>query len=192
MQTKNTVVIIGASTGGFKIVRKIFSGLPVLNAGIIIVQHMLGSVNGAFKEKLNGNTEMEVKIAEDGDGIEAGKVYIAPSGLHLRLIDNRKIGLINDGKVNSVRPSIDVTMKSLKSGPEGGIIGVILTGMGKDGVEGISHIKSIGGITIAQDRDTSAIYGMPKAAVETGDVDFALTPEEISDKLIEVVGITKG
>lgn len=191
MHTKNTVVIIGASTGGFKIVGRVFSNLPMLNACIIVVQHMLRSVNGAFKEKLNRNTEMEVKIAEDGDNIEGGNVYIAPSGLHLRLIDNRKIGLINDGKVNSVRPSIDVTMNSLKSGPGDGIIGVILTGMGKDGVEGISHIKSIGGITIAQDRDTSAIYGMPKAAVETGDVDFALTPEEISDKLIEVVGITK-
>lgn len=189
MHTKNTVVIIGASTGGFKIVRKIFSGLPVLNAGIIIVQHMLRSVNGAFKEKLNGDTGMEVKIAEDGDGIEAGKVYIAPSGVHLRLTNNTKIRLFDDGKVNAVRPSIDVTMKSLKSGPEDGIIGVILTGMGKDGVEGIIHIKALGGITVAQDRDTSAIYGMPKAAVETGHVDFALTPEKISDKLTELCGI---
>jgi len=80
-------------------------------------------------------------------------------------------------------------MKSLKSGPEDGIIGVILTGMGKDGVEGIIHIKALGGITVAQDRDTSAIYGMPKAAVETGHVDFALTPEKISDKLTELCGI---
>lgn len=131
---------------------RIFSSLPKLNAGMIVVQHMLKSVNEPFKEKLNRNTQMEVKIAEDGDFLEYGKVYVAPSGLQLKIVKDRKIGLFNDGKVDTVRPSIDVTMKSVKfkSRAEDQIIGVVLTGMGNDGVEGIRHIKRIGGITIAQ------------------------------------------
>ncbi len=192
MYAKNTV-IIGSSTGGFRIVGRIFSNLPKLNAGVIVVQHMLKSVNEPFKEKLNRNTQMEVKIAEDGDFLEYGKVYVAPSGYQLKIVKDRKIGLFSDGKVNAVRPSIDVTMRSVKfkSSSEDQIIGVILTGMGKDGVEGIRHIKRSGGITIAQDEDTSIIYGIPKAAYEAGVVSFALTPEKIRDKLIELCGITK-
>ena len=149
MYAKNTV-IIGSSTGGFRIVGRIFSNLPKLNAGVIVVQHMLKSVNEPFKEKLNRNTQMEVKIAEDGDFLEYGKVYVAPSGYQLKIVKDRKIGLFSDGKVNAVRPSIDVTMRSVKfkSSSEDQIIGVILTGMGKDGVEGIRHIKRSGGITM--------------------------------------------
>lgn len=191
MYTKN-IVVIGSSTGGFKAVRHIFSSLPRLNASIIIVQHMFWKVNEQFRNRLRESTRMKVKIAEDGDLLAVGKVYIAPSGHHLKLVNNRQIILFGEEKVNSVRPAIDVTMKSLKNGYGNIIVGVILAGMGKDGVAGISHIKSIGGITIAQDKKSSAIYGMPGAAVETGDVDFSLPPEKIRDKLIEVAGIMKG
>jgi two-component system chemotaxis response regulator CheB len=183
------IVIVGSSTGGFSTVEGLFPSASKLNACFIVVQHMLKSVNLPFKNYLRGITDMEVKIAEDGDTLEAGKVYIAPSGLHLKIEENKRIRLFNDEKVNATRPSIDVSMKSLKEIPGNTIIGVVLTGMGKDGAEGISHIKNIGGITIAQDKDTSVIFGMPGAAIETGDIDFSLPPEKIREKLIEIAGI---
>lgn len=190
MHAENIVlVLIGASTGGLRVLGSIFSNSPKLNASIIVIQHMRKGINEPFKKRLNENTEMGVKIAEDGDILEAGEVYIAPSGLQMEILDNRRIRLFSNERATSVKPAIDVTMKSLKDIPGSMVVGVILTGMGKDGVDGITHIKSIGGITIAQDRDSSAIYGMPGAAVETGDVDFSLPPEEIREKLIEVVGI---
>jgi len=187
MGTKN-IVMIGASTGGFTSVERLFSKSSPLNASVIIVQHMLESVNLPFRNHLCGITDMEVKIAEDGDILEAGKVYIAPSGLHLKVVSNRRIGLFNDAKVNFVRPSIDVSMKSLKNIPGSKIVGVILTGMGKDGAAGIRHIKRIGGITMVQDGNSSPVSGMSEAAAETGDIDLILAPDEMREKLIEEVG----
>lgn len=132
---------------------------------------------------------MTVKIAEDGDMIRDGVIYIAPSEMHLELKNNRMIYLINSEKINFVCPAIDVTMNSLKPSGNDRIIGVILTGMGKDGAQGLLHIKNIGGLTIAQDEESSIVYGMPKAAYETGCVDLILSPEKIRQRLIQSVGI---
>lgn len=185
----NNIVMIGSSTGGFTSAERLFSKSTMPDASVIIVQHMLKSVNEPFVKLISENTEMGVKIAEDGDTLEAGKIYIAPSGLHLKVVGNKRIKLSSDEKVNFARPSIDVSMKSLKNVPESKIIGIVLTGMGKDGAKGIRHIKDIGGITMAQDRASSEIAGMPEAAAETGDIDFTLPPERIGEKLIEVVGM---
>lgn len=132
---------------------------------------------------------MVVKLAEDGEIIRDGIIYIAPSEVHLELKNNRNIHLFKDGKVNFVCPAIDVAMNSLVPSGNDRIIGVILTGMGKDGAQGLLHIKNIGGLTIAQDEDSSIVYGMPKAAYETGGVDLVLSPELIRQKLIQIVGI---
>lgn len=132
---------------------------------------------------------MTVKIAGDGDMIRDGIIYIAPSETHLELKNNRMIYLTNSEKVNFVCPAIDVAMNSLKPSGNDRIIGVILTGMGKDGAQGLLHIKNIGGLTIAQDEESSIVYGMPKAAYETGCVDLVLTPEQIRQRLIQSVGI---
>lgn len=179
------IVIIGSSTGGPKILPQILTGLPKLNASIILVQHMRSYINESFRKTLDRNTEMDVRIAEHGDVLNNGEIVIAPSGVHLEIANNKVINLSHGEKVHFVCPSIDVTMKSLRKEKGCTVMGIILTGMGCDGVDGITHIKSIGGMTIAQDEATSVIYGMPKAAYGTGHVDWVLTPMEIREKLLK-------
>lgn len=183
------IVIIGSSAGGPRILRELFTGIPFLNGSIVIVQHMPKFVNESLSDHLNRCTDMMVSVAQDGDRLEKGSVYVAPSEVHFELVNNQRIRLFNGEKVNFTRPSVDVAMKSLKHEPGLDFMGVILTGMGRDGAEGISHIKNIGGITIAQDKETCAVYGMPKEAFETGNVDWVLKPERIKDKLIELMGV---
>jgi two-component system chemotaxis response regulator CheB len=185
---KRSIVIIGISTGGPKTLRPFFDGMPLLDASIILVQHMIKCANKSLCKTLNSLTEMEVRIACHGETIKPGVVYFAPSEVHLELVNNQKIELVNGQKVCYVRPSVDVTMKSIKRNNEDNIIGIIMTGMGKDGADGISHIKSVGGTTFAQDEKTSVIWGMPKASIGTGHVDYILSTEGIRNKLILQVG----
>lgn len=187
MQSCN-IILIGASTGGLKILEELFPRLPVLKAAVVIVQHITPLVDQAFVASLSRVCEMPVTLAHEGQTLQAGQVYLAPGGVHLGLVRNQSFHLLHGEKVNSVRPSIDVTMKSLSSPVGIKLAGVILTGMGCDGAAGISHIKQLGGITIAQDQKTSVIYGMPKAAAETGKIDFVLPTLKIADKLRELFG----
>ena len=182
-----TLVVIGASTGGPQTVRRVISQLPVIDACIIIVQHMPIHVNQSITKSMSRLTDMEVKLAEDGMHLQTGQILVAPSEVHLELVNNQIVRLVEGEKVNFVRPAIDVTMNSIKDSPKIKVIGVILTGIGSDGAAGISHIRSVGGVTIAQDEASSVIYGMPRAAVETGNVDFVLPPEMIGDKISELV-----
>lgn len=160
-----------------------FPRLPVLNAAVVIVQHITPLVDQSFVTSLARVSAMPVSLAQERTYLQAGNVYLAPGGVHLTLMRNSVVHLNDGEKVNSVRPSIDVAMKSLSVPSEIRIAGVILTGMGADGAAGISHVKKIGGITIAQDQKTSIIYGMPRAAAETGCVDFILSTELIAEKL---------
>jgi two-component system chemotaxis response regulator CheB len=182
------LVIIGASTGGLKVLEEMFPRLQVLKAAVVIIQHITARIDQSFVTSLARVSKMPVTLAREGTTIQAGQVYLAPGGVHLTLARNSVIRLNNDEKVNSVRPSIDVAMRSLSTSSAIRIAGVILTGMGADGAEGISHIKQLGGITIAQDQKTSVIYGMPKAAAETGKIDFVLSTERIAGKLNEFFG----
>ncbi len=191
MINKN-LVIIGISCGGPKILRTVFTGLPILNAGIVIVQHMVKAGNSIFASSMNRLTDMDVKIADNGEYIENGKVYIAPSEVHLELENNNRLYLTNGPKVCYVRPSADVTMKSVKKLNRWNIFGIIMTGLGKDGVEGMRHIKSIGGTTIAQDEQSSVIWGMPKAAIDTGCIDYVDSPINIHKALISMLGVIGG
>ncbi len=190
--TKRKLVIIGISTGGPKTLRTLFSGLPKLNGSIVIVQHMLKCGNDGLRMTLDRVTEMNVKIANENDNLEAGTVYIAPSEIHLELCDNQRVQFSNGPKVCFVKPSVDVTMKSTTKNNEDTIIGIIMTGMGKDGADGIGHIKSIGGTTFAQDEETSVIWGMPKVAINNGHIDSVLSPEQIREKLILKLGLLNG
>ncbi len=165
-----------------------FDGLPILNGSVIVVQHMPKYINGSVRKTFDNLTEMEVSIASHGDNLESGVVYIAPSEVHMTLFNNKTIQLNDSPKVCHVRPSVDVTMKSVKQIEGDNITGIIMTGMGKDGAEGISHIKSIGGVTYAQDEKTSVIWGMPKAAINTGQIDHVLSPDGIRNDLISLLG----
>jgi len=180
------LIIIGSSTGGPRILKRVFKDLPRLNVPIVLIQHMPEFINRSFKFSLDNLTDMDVTIANDGEILVGGKVYIAPSNIHLTLeSNNTMIKLVQGEKVNFCRPAIDVAMKSLRKVPSQSILGVVLTGMGRDGADGLSYIKKeLQGITISEDEESCIVYGMPKAAVETGDVDFVLNPEEVREKLI--------
>lgn len=182
------LIMIGSSTGGLKILEELFLRLPVLNAAVVIIQHITPLVDQSFVTSLARVSKMPVSLASEGMNIQAGQVYLAPGGVHLTILRNSVIHLHDGEKVNSVRPSIDVAMKSVSPPAGNRIAGIILTGMGADGAVGVAQIKQLGGITIAQDQKTSVIYGMPKAAAETGRIDFILPTERIADKMKELFG----
>ena len=187
MSRKN-VVMIGVSTGGPFTLKELFSELPPLNAAFVIVLHITAQMDYRIAQGLDAVASMPVTLAVDGEYLKPGNIYLAPGGLHLKLDGNQRIVLCEGARVNFVLPSVDVAMQSLAKPVSGKLIGVVLTGMGKDGAEGIRHVKKIGGVTIAQDQKSSTIYGMPKAAALTGAVDFVLPPKKIAEKLMELLG----
>lgn len=187
MPTSN-LVMIGSSTGGLKVLEELFQQLRVLKAAVVIIQHITAQIDRSFVTSLARVSKMPVFLAREGAIIQAGNVYLAPGGMHLTLIRNSVVHLHEGEKVNSVRPSVDVAMNSVTAPVGIRVAGIILTGMGSDGAAGIIHIKQLGGITIAQDQKTSVIYGMPRAAAETGRVDFVLPTERIADKITELFG----
>lgn len=186
--TGTNLVVIGVSTGGPITLKRLFADLPPLNAAFVIVLHIPPCMDYRIANSLAAVSAMPVSLAEDGGYLRKGHVYLAPGGFHLKLEGNSRMILEAGQRVNFVQPSVDVAMKSLlKPLKRERIIGVILTGMGRDGAEGIRHVKEIGGVAIAQDQESSAIYGMPKAALETGAVDFVLPPDKINRKLVKLL-----
>ena len=181
------IVLIGVSTGGPVTLRQIFSSLPPLKAAVIVILHITPGIDCSIARSLNTISSMPVTLATDGEQLQEAHVYLAPAGHHLELEANFKIRLRGGEKVNFVMPAADVAFCSVHKPTHGRIVATVLTGMGKDGAEGIRHIKKIGGQTIAQDQKTSIIYGMPKAAWETGAVDHVLPLEKISPKLVELI-----
>jgi len=181
------IVLIGSSTGGPKALPEVLSRLPAnLPAPVLVVQHMPEGFTRSFAERLNWISALEVKEAEDGEEIAKGKVYIAPGNKHL-VLRGTKVHLDDGGKVNYVRPSVDVLMKS--ASPEYGprTIGVILTGMGSDGAEGMRSIKENGGKTLVQNEETSVVYGMPKAVVDLRMADRIVPLEDIARNIVIMI-----
>ena len=171
--------MIGSSTGGPLVLEQVVGGLPRLRAAIVIVQHIPGHFVPRLRDNLQQGSAMEVRVATDGDRLLHGRVYLAPSGLHLRLGPEEVLELVDGDKVNYVRPSIDVAMCSIRAGAFARVAGVVLTGMGRDGARGLAHVRSIGGRTIVQDPSTCAIGSMPETAIAEDAVDQVLTPDGI-------------
>lgn len=184
----NNIVMIGVSTGGPIALKHLFSSLPPLNAAFVIVLHIPPGMDYRIAKGLAAVASMPVSLAEDSEYLHSGHIYLAPGGFHLKLEGNSRVMLEEGQRINFVQPSADVAMKSLlKPLRQRQLIGIILTGMGRDGAEGIRHIKELGGTTLAQDRESSAIFGMPAAAQETGAVDYVLPPDKIAGKLVELL-----
>lgn len=169
------IVAIGASTGGPKAIKEI---LPYLSAeaeaAFLIVQHMPAAFTKSMAERMDWIAKVRVKEAQDGDIIEQGKAYIAPGDFHMIVVmENNvpRIRLNNNPKVHSVRPSITVMMNSVAECFGKKTIGVLLTGMGQDGVEGMRSIKRVGGFTLAEDESSCVVFGMPRVAIQEGVVD---------------------
>lgn len=184
----NKLVIIGSSTGGPKAIEEVFTQIPAnLPAGIVVVQHMPKDFTRSFAERLNSLFPFSVKEAANGDLVENGKVLIAPGDYHMVISPDRRIRLNQEERVMFLRPAIDVTMEGLSRIYGKSIIGVILTGMGRDGAKGMAGIKQAGGITIAQDKNTSTIYSMPRVVAEEGNADYILPLDKIGKVITELV-----
>lgn len=182
------LVVIGASTGGPVSLEKVLTRIPHDYTGaILIVQHMPLGFTLSFAERLDSICSLKVKEAQEDDYIFAGQIYIAPGGYHLKIQKEQqkyKVALSKNPRDALHRPSIDVLMTSVAQNWSGKILGVIMTGMGKDGVVGIEAIKKKGGTIIAQTKQSCVVYGMPKAAKQSGYVDKMLHLNRIAEKII--------
>jgi two-component system chemotaxis response regulator CheB len=167
------IVIVGASTGGVEALKTLLMGLPPDCPPILVTQHMPPRFTAAFADRLNRECPMAVSEAINDDLIEPGHVYIAPGAYHLQLARHKghNICVLSDSPpVSGHRPSVDVLFRSAANVAGRSAVGVILTGMGKDGAEGLLEMRKAGAITLGQDEDSSLIYGMPRAAFERGAV----------------------
>ncbi|MEK7431937.1 MAG: chemotaxis response regulator protein-glutamate methylesterase [Cyanobacteriota bacterium] len=189
-ESTDKVIAIGASTGGTEAIRKIISQLPVNIHGIVIVQHMPAGFTRLFAENLNKFSNLNIKEAENNERIIPGKVLIAPGGFHIRVVRDGgmyKVVCSSSENVNGHCPSIDVFMRSVAENVGKNSYGILLTGMGKDGAEGLKAMKQKGSINIAQDESTSVVFGMPKVAYEIGATDVVLPIDKIANYLIELI-----
>lgn len=182
------VIAIGASTGGPVALQKILSKLPKeLPVPVLIVQHIAaGFVNG-FVEWMSTSSGIPLKIAENGEILKAGIGYIAPDGFHMGLQKGLRVFLSTLPPENGLRPSVDFLFRSVAKNLEKNAIGVILTGMGKDGAEELKTMKEKGAITIAQNETSSVVFGMPREAIKIGAVDHILSVEKIGDFLNDLI-----
>lgn len=188
------IVAIGTSTGGPKALQDVIPIIPGdVPAAFLVVQHMPPGFTKSLAERLNTMSEVTVKEAEDGEVIQPGFVYIAPGDYHMlveRLVNgNVKIKLNQQPPVGGHRPAVNTMMEALSNTGLTNIIGVIMTGMGGDGSEGVKKLKSINNsYIIAQDEKSCVVYGMPKVAVQTGAVDAVVPLKDITKEIMKIIG----
>lgn len=180
-------IVIGASTGGPKVISTLIQSLPrSLSLPVFIVQHMPKGFTASFAERLNSVAAVPVVEAKDKMPVERGKVYVAPGGYHM-VLRNREIRLLDTEKIHGVKPAVDPLFESVIQTYGKNTLGVLLTGMGKDGAKGCLAIKKAGGYVLAQDERSCVVYGMPKYAAELNAVDELLSIEEIKNTIKEIV-----
>ncbi|TFI54261.1 chemotaxis protein CheB [Mastigocladus laminosus UU774] len=186
--TNSYIVVMVASAGGLKALRKILSSLPLdFPAPIAVVQHLDPHYPSQIAKILNRHSFLTVKEAEAGDQLQPGTVYIAPPDHHLLVNIDATLSLSQEKKVRHVRPAGDVLFQSAATSYQEWAIAVVLTGMDSDGAAGVQAIKKMGGTVIAQDEATSDFFSMPQAAIQTGVVDFILPLEAIASTLVALI-----
>lgn len=192
---KSRMVFLGASTGGVEAIKAVLMSLPSDCPSILITQHMPERFTASFAERLNKECPMAVSEARHDDIIEPGHVYIAPGSHHLEVV-RKGTGfacLLHDGPpVSGHRPSVDVLFRSAARVVGRNAVGVILTGMGKDGAEGMLEMKNAGAITVGQDEESSLVYGMPRVAFERGGVMKQCPLGKVGDALLEASEVPAG
>jgi two-component system chemotaxis response regulator CheB len=185
---ESNIIVIGASVGGPRTITTILKELPrTLKVPILIVQHLSSHFTEAFVDNLDIECDLKVKVAKNGETLHPGVCYIAPGDNHMEIDVENKIPFLKIYKgtpVNFCMPSIDVLFFSAARVYKGRTMGIILTGMGSDGVEGLGAIKSSGGNTIAESEETSILYAMPKFAAEKGFADWKLPNYKIAEKIL--------
>lgn len=181
-------VVIGASTGGPKALYTVITSFPeYIGVPVFVVQHMPPGFTKAFADRINANCKLKVTEATDNEKIEKNTVYIAPGGFHMEVGSDKKIHLNKEPSIWGVRPAVDKLFISASKVYGSRVVSAILTGMGKDGAQGTCNIKDNGGFTISEDEETCTIYGMPKAAYETGKVDMVLPLNEITPQIVKII-----
>lgn len=184
------VIAIGASTGGTEAIRTMIKSFPASTPGIVVVQHMPPGFIAAFAESLDRQSVMNVKEAENGDRVMPGRVLIAPGGKQMKVLRSGGIYQVKiyDGeKVNGHCPSVSVMMDSVAEYVGDNAIGVILTGMGSDGADGLLAMRKAGARTFGQDEKSCVVYGMPKVAFEKGAVEKQIHIEHMVTKVLRVL-----
>ncbi|MCB0317548.1 MAG: chemotaxis response regulator protein-glutamate methylesterase [Bdellovibrionales bacterium] len=186
-KTTHKVLVIGASTGGTQAIEYVLRQFPANAPGTVIVQHMPAGFTKTFSDRLNEICAVEVKEAKNGDTIIPGRVLIAPGNFHMMV--NRSgaqyfVEVKEGPLVGRHRPSVDVLFNSAAVHLGKNAVGLMLTGMGKDGAQGMKKMREAGSFNFAQDEATSVVYGMPKAAVEAGAVDVSLPLDKIATEMI--------
>jgi two-component system chemotaxis response regulator CheB len=183
------LIAIGASTGGTEAIRSFLQAMPLGCPGIVIVQHMPELFTRAFADRLNKDCAIEVKEAADGDQVKNGRALIAPGNRHL-LVERNGAGYvarINDGPlVSRHRPSVDVLFRSVASAAGNRGVGVLMTGMGNDGAQGLLEMREAGAQTIAQDEASCVVFGMPKEAISRGAALAILPLEQIAKAVVDL------
>ena len=185
------VVVIGTSTGGPPALQAIIPKLPAgLASSILVVQHMPVGFTRSLADRLASRSALPVREAEDGDSVSPGVVLIAPAGRHMKVQrrgPTARVWLDDEPRSSLHRPSVDVLMASVAKAYGPRSLGVVLTGMGSDGVEGLRAIRQTGGRTLAESEESCVIYGMPKAAVEAGVVDRSVPLARMADEIMAAV-----
>ena len=183
------IVAIGASTGGPPVIKELLAALPSdFSAPIVIVQHIARNFTTGFAEWLDQSTPLSVKVAKHADRLEPGGVYVAPDGLQMKVDLSSHVVLTNDPPENGLRPSVSYLFRSIANVFGNRAVGILLTGMGRDGANELKILKDKGAITIAQDKETSVVHGMPGEAIKIGGASHVAPSHKIADLLLRLVG----
>lgn len=181
------VVAIGASTGGPPVLQTILSQLePSFPVPVLVVQHIAAGFTEGLVEWLGQSSKLPVRLAAQGENILPGHVYVAPDGFHLKVTAGRKVWLSSEGPENGLRPSVAALFRSVAKVYGIQATGVLLTGMGKDGAAELKLMREQGAVTIAQDRESSVVHGMPGHAISLNAAAYILSPEKIPQALTEL------
>ena len=184
-------VVIAASTGGPAALQAVVGALPAgFPASVLLVQHIPRGFTRSLAERLDARSSLPVREARDGEPVEPGKVLVAPAGIHARVVRRRgrvEVALEEEPRGALHRPSADVLMASTAEVFGAAAVGVVLTGMGSDGTEGLRAIREKGGLTLAESEETSVIYGMPKAAIEAGVVERVVPLDRVAGEILAAV-----
>lgn len=182
------LVVIGSSTGGLAALTELLKSIRLSRCAVVIVQHMPEFINESLRASIQQNSGMPCCLPLHGEKIKVGTVYLARYGTHLEIEGHFQTRMILNDPVNFVCPAVDVTMRSLVATTGIPLMGVVLTGMGKDGAAGIRHMKSIGAFTVVQTPQTCVVAGMVAAAIATGSVDAVMDLAMIRQELITRFG----
>lgn len=188
-ETTDKIIVIGASAGGTEAIREVITRLPSVSPGVVIVQHMPEGFTKLFAERLNNLSQMFVKEAADGDRVMPGVVLVAPGSYQMSVIRSGgfyRVKCEKGEKVCGHCPSVEVLMRSAAACAGANAVGVMLTGMGSDGAGGMKAMRDAGARTIAQSEESCVVFGMPKAAINAGGVEFVVSLNDIPGKILSL------